>query len=104
MDFNAYLKASGEVGYVAEIVHFIVYAEGIPSAKMGEIIVFEDGEIGQVFGLNGDMVEILLLSKSTAKVGEKLTLTGLLSSSGASSSKNSSNGSSPRGPGICGIR
>lgn len=78
MEFEDYLKASGEIGYVSEIVHFIVYASGIPGAKMGEIIVFEDGHIGQVIGMHDETAEILLLSKTTARAGEKLTTTGRL--------------------------
>ncbi len=73
--FKTYLDKTGEIGYVSEVVHFLAYVEGLPYAKMNEIIVFEGGEVGEVMGLGTQFVEVLLLSKNGVKVGTKAART-----------------------------
>ena len=62
-DFNNYLEATGEVGYVEESAHLVVYAKGLPDAKVDEVVVFEDGQRGLILSL-GEFVEILPLHSS----------------------------------------
>lgn len=60
-NFEDYLKTIGEVGYVESIIHSIFYVNGLPGAKLHEIILTEKGHIGIVQGVLPDMVEVMLL-------------------------------------------
>lgn len=73
--FKTYLDKTGEIGFVSRVLHFLAYVEGLPHAKMNEIVVFEDGEIGEVMSLGQETVEVLLLSKNGVKVGTKAART-----------------------------
>ena len=73
--FNQYLEQSGEIGFVEEVVHSLVHVSGLPGALPHEIIVFETGEMGEVFSLSKDIVKVLLFSRSTLKVGSRATRT-----------------------------
>lgn len=77
-NFNDFLNSTGEVGYVKKVVNVIAYADGLPSAHPGEVVIFEDGQLGQVTSLKQDSVEILTFSKKTVKTGQKVTRTGQL--------------------------
>lgn len=76
--FNDYLNETGEIGYVKKVVNVIVYADGLPTAHPGEVVVFEGGQIGQITALKQDLVEILTFSKKTVRTGEKIARTGRL--------------------------
>jgi F-type H+-transporting ATPase subunit alpha len=77
-DFSYYLKEVGEIGYIEEARHSIVYVSGLPEAKPNEVVLFETGEMGQVMSLSPDQTEILLLSESKVKVGTKVARTDKL--------------------------
>jgi F-type H+/Na+-transporting ATPase subunit alpha len=74
--FNDFLNETGEIGYVKKVVNIIVYANGLPSIKPGEVVVFENGESGRAMSMNRDEVEILTFSRSSIKVGTKVARTG----------------------------
>lgn len=76
-DFDYYLNEIGEIGFVEESAHSLVYASGIPGARPQEVVLFEGGELGQVLSLSKDYAEILLFSHQKVKVGSKLTRTNL---------------------------
>lgn len=73
--FEDYLNKVGEVGYVEEMMHSIVYVSGLPNAHPSESVVFENGNFGQVFSMTKDRVEVLVLGNKPIKVGMKLTRT-----------------------------
>lgn len=75
-NFQYYLTTTEEVGFVEACNHAIVYANGLPQAKLMEIVMFETGELGVVLSLNRDQVEILLFSKYAVKAGTRITRTG----------------------------
>ena len=50
-DFNTYLKEIGEVGYVESIIHSVFYVNGLPGAKLHELVLAEEGQIGIVQGI-----------------------------------------------------
>jgi F-type H+-transporting ATPase subunit alpha len=77
-DFKFYLDKIGEVGFVEEVVHSIVYVSGIPQSHPTEVVVFESGDIGQVMSISKDQVEVLLLSKTQVRVGAQVARTGRL--------------------------
>ncbi len=66
-DFNTYLKEIGEVGYVESIIHSVFYINGLPGAKLNELVLAEGGQIGIVQGVLPDLIEIMLFQ------GEGLT-------------------------------
>jgi F-type H+/Na+-transporting ATPase subunit alpha len=74
-DFDYYLNQLGEIGFVEEIMHSIVYASGLPRVQPGELILFESGDLGEVFSLAPEKIEVLLLTKANLKVGSKLVRT-----------------------------
>ncbi len=73
--FSEYLEQIGEYGVVTQINHPIVTVEGLPFAKPQEIVIFESGELGEVFSLNKDNVEVLAFSQHPVKVKSKVTRT-----------------------------
>jgi len=72
LTFKDYLDKIGEIGSVEQVVGSIVYASGLPNAKPQELVVFENGDIGQVFSITQKQVEILIFSKNPIKVGTKI--------------------------------
>lgn len=76
-DYNFYLDKIGEIGSVEQALHTLVYVNGLPRAKPGEVILFETGEIGQVLSLSRDKAEVLVMSKDyKVDVGTKAVRTG----------------------------
>jgi F-type H+-transporting ATPase subunit alpha len=75
MNFDDYLKETGEVGYVEEVVGPIVRASGLPQVKCEELVVFETGEMGQVLSLSEDSVEILTFSRNPLRIGSRVART-----------------------------
>jgi F-type H+-transporting ATPase subunit alpha len=74
--FNNYLNETGEIGYVKKVINVMAYADGLPSAHPGEVVVFEGGQFGQVTSLKEDSVEIMTFSKTSVRSGERVSRTG----------------------------
>lgn len=74
-DFNYYLNSIGEVGYIEKTTNAIVYANGLPSAKPGELVLFENGDMGEVLFFTPETVEILVFSKNGLAPGTKIVRT-----------------------------
>ncbi|MDO8335485.1 MAG: F0F1 ATP synthase subunit alpha [Candidatus Saccharibacteria bacterium] len=72
MDFRKKMMESGEYGIVQNVRHPIVVASGLPGARLSEIVMFETGEMGEVFLMERDQLEILVFSKDPIKVGTKI--------------------------------
>lgn len=73
--FSYYLKEVGEFGVVTHVHHPIVFVDGLPLAKPHEIIVLESGQMGEVFSINKENVEVLVFSKEPVRVGEQVVRT-----------------------------
>lgn len=73
--FQAYLDKFGEYGEVTEVNYPIVFAIGLPSVRLNEIVIFESGETGQVTSLNVDTVTIILFSQTRVKIGARICRT-----------------------------
>ncbi len=71
-DFDEILKITGEVGYVDQVLHSIIYVRGLPNARPREVVMFESGEIGEIFALGQTYVEVLMLSNSQVPIGSKV--------------------------------
>ncbi len=63
-----------EVGFTKSINHFLIRLEGLPSAKVNDLIESEDGIKGWITGLNNDTVEAMILSEQTTKPGQLFKL------------------------------
>lgn len=74
-EFNNYLNEVGEVGEVKEILHSIVYINGLPGLKPNELVYFENEDLGQALSISKDKAEILILSHSNVRVGDKVART-----------------------------
>ena len=74
-DLNYYLDSVQEIGYVEKTTNAIIHASGLPNAKPGEIVVFENGELGQILGLTQDLIEILIFSVTPPRTGDKVART-----------------------------
>lgn len=76
MQFEDYLKSTGEVGYIEEAYASVVYVSGLPGAKPGELARFETGEVGQIMSLSEGKCEVLLFESVALKVGARVARTG----------------------------
>lgn len=75
-DFHSTLTKTGEVGFVEKAISSLLYAEGLPGARMNELVVLESGDAGQVTALRESMVEVLSFSREPIRVGSRLARTG----------------------------
>jgi F-type H+-transporting ATPase subunit alpha len=66
-----------EVGFVISTQDYLVHIEGLPSAKMNDIVVTKSGSRALVSALNGDLVEALMLDAERPKPGDFLELSDL---------------------------
>lgn len=73
--FEHYLNTIGEIGYVEQINGPIVSVSGLPNAIADELILLETGELGQVFSMKKDYLEILVFSKNSIKPGSRVART-----------------------------
>lgn len=74
-NFSYFVQKLGEFGIVDQIKHPLVLAQGLPRAKPSEIVVFETGEIGEVFSVQKKYIEILIFSENPVRVGTKIART-----------------------------
>ncbi len=74
--FQNYLDETHEEGVVQEIIHSILYVSGLPGATISEVVVFEQGQVGQVMAMRRDHVEVLMLSRTSIEVGTRGARTG----------------------------
>ena len=66
-----------EVGYILSVRECIVRVKGMPSCINGQMVEFEHGGRGMVFGFNLEEVHVLVInSKSALHIGDKVISTG----------------------------
>ncbi|MCL4387178.1 hypothetical protein M1307_02140 [Patescibacteria group bacterium] len=75
-DFQSYLDSIGEIGFVDQSVHSLVYVSGLPEARPNEVVIFESGDIGQVLSLGLDRLEVIVFANTQIRVGSKVARTG----------------------------
>ena len=73
--FSYYRDQVKEIGIVTHCVYPLAFAKGLPNARIGEIVHFSSGQMGQVFLLDRDAIEILLLDPTPVRVGTELVRT-----------------------------
>jgi F-type H+/Na+-transporting ATPase subunit alpha len=74
--FEEQMQEIGEWGVVEQVLQTIALVSGIPGARIHELIAFENGAIGEVFLVDRDNVEVLILTKEPIRPGMKVTRTG----------------------------
>ena len=74
-NFEDYLQETDEVGYIASVVHSIVYISGLPGAHLREMVIAEGGQKGIVQSLLPDLVEVLMLDTKDIKNGLRVVRT-----------------------------
>lgn len=73
--FDQFLEKIGEFGIVEEIKHPIATLSGLPHAKPNEIVLTEEGDIGEVFSVERDSVKVMIFAKNPVSVGTRVTRT-----------------------------
>lgn len=74
-DFSFYLNSTQEIGYVEKTTSSIIYASGLPKSKPGEMVIFENENLGQILSLSPNFIEILVFSQNPVKPGIRLVRT-----------------------------
>lgn len=74
-DFKSYLETTKEVGFVNKTISSLVYTDGLPGAKLEELVVFESGGVGQVAALGPFGVEIFSFTNQPIVVGTRVART-----------------------------
>ncbi len=74
-EYTYFLNNIGEYGVVKEVRLPIVVVQGLPHARPHELVIFDNGQRGEIFIVDNTTVEILMLAKSQIKVGSKVVRT-----------------------------
>ncbi len=75
-DFQYYLDKNQEIGFVDQVSHSIISAHGLPHMHLGEVVIFESGELGTVMTIDPESFEVLLFSPTTVVPGTRIVRTG----------------------------
>lgn len=73
--FNKFLGDTGEVGYVDAYDHPIIRVRGLPNAKPKEVVLFENGGIGQIDTLDDMVLTIVSFSHKPPLLNERVVRT-----------------------------
>lgn len=65
-----------EVGFADSVRNFLVYASGLPSIRVNDLVVSDNGARGWVSALHDNTVEILLLDEAVIAPGQMFKKTG----------------------------
>jgi len=74
--FDQILAANGEIGYVSRVGHWVVQVEGLPTVALGEMVKFEQGQLGMVSALAENELEVVVLSREPIVVGKRVARMG----------------------------
>jgi F-type H+-transporting ATPase subunit alpha len=67
-------KLREEVGIVIETEDYLTYLEGLPSARVNDLVKSKEGARGLVYGLDREKIEVLMLDPNQPKPGELFCL------------------------------
>lgn len=73
--FTAYLEETGEFGVVDQVLQSSALIAGLPGASLQELVLFETGQIGEVFVLEKDSIQVLLFSRQSLRPGTRVVRT-----------------------------
>lgn len=75
LSFTAARAQTHEVGTATEVRHPVIIVQGLPGATLHERVVFESGQAGFVTRLQGNLIEVLLLSREPVRPGASVART-----------------------------
>lgn len=78
--YTAYLQATNEFGSITSVHHPLVTINGLPHVSTKELVIFENGAIGEVFTLAKNSIQVLVFSPTSLRLGMKATRTNVFSS------------------------
>src|SRR6476646_1900006 len=70
------MDQNNQIGFITKVNHYLVKVEGLPQAKINEIVTTESGNKGVVIGLDTDSTNIMMLDTADLKGGVKVQRTG----------------------------
>jgi F-type H+-transporting ATPase subunit alpha len=73
--YHEYKNLTNEVGVVTYARFPLIVVKGLPGVRVGELIMCESGQIGEVFLLDHDDVEVLLFDPMPVRVGTEVVRT-----------------------------
>lgn len=73
LDFEKQLEEMGEYGVVFEVQHPLVKIAGLPHVNLYEMVLFESGEMGEVFSLERESIQVIVFSNTPVRVGMRVT-------------------------------
>jgi F-type H+-transporting ATPase subunit alpha len=74
--FQELLESTGETGFVEYINPPFLYISGLPYAKPKEVVLLEDGQVGEIVSLTQENAEVLVFSTLPTSVGTRVVRTG----------------------------
>lgn len=74
--FEEQLEKTKEFGIIQSMLHPLAFVAGLPGATLNELILFETGDVGQVFLMDTDVIHVLVFSSTPLRVGTKCTRMG----------------------------
>lgn len=73
--FDHFLGKIGEYGEIVDVKQSLVAVAGLPKARLGEVVIFENGEKGQVISLDEKICQIRVFAKEMPLMGERVART-----------------------------
>lgn len=64
-NFETYFKETAEIGYIQSVTSSIFYVNGLPNARLNELVMTENGTIGIVKALLPELVEVMIFEGQT---------------------------------------
>jgi F-type H+/Na+-transporting ATPase subunit alpha len=74
--FDKFLESSGEIGYVESYNPPIIKVKGLPTAKPKEVVLLENGTVGQIMSMDENLIDVVSLSTDPPVIGERVCRTG----------------------------
>ncbi len=75
--YEQYLNSIGEYGTIVQLQHPLITLRGLPKAHLNEMLIFEGGQIGQVFDIDENSIHALIYSQKPVTLKTKVVRTDL---------------------------
>ncbi len=74
--FEQTIAQFSEVGYVEEVHSAVIRVSGLPGAHLEEVVLFENGAEGFIYGLEDVFIDVILINEGSTSIGERVARTG----------------------------
>ena len=75
--FEQFLNSIGEYGTITQLQHPLLTIRGLPHAHPNEMLIFEEGQIGQVYDIDDNSIHALIYSQKPISLQSKVTRTNI---------------------------